>query len=538
MNTPNPNRAANEKAVAELRGHLAHHERPFSNSAIEKQHQKNKLTVAERLDLLFDPGEERFEIGTFAAMGMYEEHGEIVSAGVRTVLGRVSGHDCMVIASDSMVKGGAWFPLTAKKTLLAQEIALENRLPVIYLVDSAGIFLPLAAESFADRDHAGRIFYHNARLSALGVPQIAAVMGPCVAGGAYIPALCDELLMVRGTSGIFLAGPHLVKAAIGEEIDIEKLGGADTHMQLSGMADYEDDSDAECLERIRRLAAHWPTLPPCSFPIDEPAPPELDPERLLEILPGDRRAAYDMREILKCIVDSGSWEEYKADYGATLLAGTARIEGRVVGILANQRLITRTGRGEMQIGGVLYSDSADKGARFVLVCNQKRIPILFFQDVTGFMVGGRAEQGGIIKDGAKLVNAVSNTTVPKLTIVVGNSNGAGNYALCGRAYGPRFMVAWPSARIAVMGGDQAASTLLSIEKTKAKAALTKEQEAELLERLRKVYDESASPYHAASRLWIDAVIDPRNSRAALAHLLRIACRRDPAEGFRVGVFQV
>jgi acetyl-CoA carboxylase carboxyltransferase component len=535
---PQDHRAANEKVVQALNNRLSHYTQPFSKDAIAKQHQKKKLSIAERLDLLFDPAETRFEVGTFAALGMYQEHGEITSAGVRTVIGKVSGRDCIVIASDSMVKGGAWFPLTIRKTLLAQQIARENHLPAIYLVDSAGIFLPLESECFPDRDHAGRIFYNNARLSALGIPQIAAVMGPCVAGGAYIPALCDELLMVKGTSGIFLAAPHLVKAAIGEETDIEKLGGADTHMQFSGMADYEDDTEEACLKRVRRLAAEWPVLTPTSYTVAEPAEPELDPERLLEILPADRRAAYDMRELLRCIVDAGSWEEYKKDYGETLITTTARIKGRTVGLLANQRLITRTGRGEMQIGGVLYSESADKGARFVLNCNQKQIPLLFFQDVTGFMVGTRAEQGGIIKDGAKLVSAVSNSRVPKITIVVGNSNGAGNYALCGRAYDPRFTIAWPSARIAVMGGDQAANTLLSIEKSKVKEPLTKDQEKEILDRLREVYEETASPYYAAARLWIDAIIDPRSTRDTLDHLLRIACRRDPPDEFKVGVFQV
>lgn len=536
MNEPNGNRAHHLESLDRLREKREFHRNPFNAEAVEKQHGKNKLSVRERLDLLFDPGEARFEVGAFAADGMYTAHGQIVSGGCRAEIGKVSGHDCIVIANDSMVKGGAWFPITIKKTLLAQRVAMENHLPVIYLVDSAGIFLPLEADCFADENHAGRVFFNNSRLTAMGIPQIAAVMGPSVAGGAYIPALCDELLMVKGTSGIFLAGPHLVKAAVGEETDMETLGGSETHMNLSGMADYEDETEEECLARIRRLAKDWPrratddALPPVG--------PSRDPDEILDMLPADRRSAYDMHNILDCLVDAGSWEEYKKDYGMTLLTGTARIEGRPVGILANQRLVCRSGQGEMQIGGVLYSDSADKGARFVLNCNQKRIPLLFLQDVTGFMVGSRAERGGIIKDGAKLVNAVSNSRVPKITVVVGNSNGAGNYALCGRAYGPRFTLAWPTARIAVMGAEQAAKTLLGIEKLRGREPLSPEQEKETLDRLREVYEETASPYHAASRLWVDAMIDPRETREVLSHLLRIVAAAPMPEAFNLGVFQV
>lgn len=530
------NRDANLQAIEELHRRLDENARAGSEAAIARQHAKNKLTIPERLDRLFDPEEPRFEVGAFAAHGQYEEHGRIESAGVRTVIGRVSGHDAIVIANDSMVKSGTWFPLTIKKILRAQQIGMENRLPLIYLVDSGGLFLPLQHDSFPDHDHAGRIFYNNARLSAMGVPQIAAVMGPCVAGGAYIPALCDELLMVKGTSGIFLGGPYLVKAAIGEDADIEALGGSSTHTRLSGMADFEDEDDASCLARVRRLAARWPE--PSDDVRSEARAPEEDPERILDVLPADRRSAYDMRELLRSIIDAGSWEEYKAEYGKALLTGAARIEGRAVGIVASQRLTTGTGRGEMQIGGVIYSDSADKAARFVLGCNQKKIPLLFLQDVTGFMVGTRAEQGGIIKDGAKLVNAVSNSEVPKITLVIGNSYGAGNYALCGRAYGPRFMIAWPSAQIAVMGGDQAADTILSIEKTKMPEGLSKEDEQAILDRIRRTYEATVSPYYAAARLWVDAIVDPRATRAALAHLLRIACRVDPQERMRLGVFQV
>ncbi len=539
MSASGSNRAVHLAAAAELERLLLENAQAGSPSAIERQHKKGKLTIPERLELLFDPQSPRFEIGAFAAAGMYEEWGEITSAAVRTVIGRVSGRDCIVIANDSMVKSGTWFPLTIKKILRAQEIGLENRLPLIYLVDSGGLFLPLQAESFPDKENGGRIFFNNARLSAAGVPQIAAVMGPCVAGGAYIPALCDELLMVRGAGGIFLGGPHLVKAAIGEVADIEQLGGASTHARLSGMADYEDVSDAASLERLRRRAAQWPEPPPSSYAHGPTAQPESPADAILDLLPADPRAGYDMRAVLRCIIDAGSWEEYKTAYGQTLLTATARLEGRTIGVVANQRLVTRSGQGEMQIGGVIYSDSSDKAARFILNCNQKQIPLLFVQDVTGFMVGTRAEQGGIIKDGAKLVNAVSNSRVPKVTLIVGNSYGAGNYALCGRAFGPRFMLAWPSARIAVMGGDQAADTILSIEKSKlGDRPMRPDEEAAILDRIRKTYEAALSPYYAAARLWVDAVIDPRHTRAALVHLFSIACRYDPRPEFKLGVFQV
>ena len=531
-------REANLKAIEELQRRLEENARAGSDEAIAKQHSKGKLTIPERLDLLFDPDAQRFEVGAFAAKGDYEEHGRIESAGVRTVLGKVSDHDCIVIANDSMVKSGTWFPLTIKKILRAQQIGMENRLPLIYLVDSGGLFLPLQHDSFPDHDHAGRIFYNNARLSAMGVPQIAAVMGPCVAGGAYIPALCDEILMVKGTSGIFLGGPYLVKAAIGEDADIEALGGSLTHTRLSGMADFEDEDDASCLARVRRLAAQWPESAPSTYRESEARAPAEDSERLLELLPAGRRSAYDTRDILGAITDAGSWEEYKEEYGKSLVTGTARVGGRVVGIIASQRLNTKTAKGEMRIGGVVYSDSADKAARFVLNCNQKKVPLIFVQDVTGFMVGTRAEQGGIIKDGAKLVNAVSNSEVPKITLVIGNSYGAGNYALCGRAFGPRFMIAWPSAQIAVMGGDQAADTILSIEKAKVPAGLPEEEAQAILDQVRRTYEATVSPYHAAAHLWVDAIIDPRATRDVLKHLLRVACRVAPEQGMRVGVFQV
>jgi 3-methylcrotonyl-CoA carboxylase beta subunit len=526
------------EVVAELAAIRARYASAGSEAAIQKQHSKQKLTIPERLDLLFDEGSARFEVAQLAAMGHYEEHGDITSAGVRTVVGTVSGRACIVIANDSMVKSGTWFPLTIKKILRAQEIGMENRLPLIYLVDSGGLFLPLQDESFPDRDHAGRIFYNNARLSAAGVPQIAAVMGPCVAGGAYIPALCDEILMVKGTSGIFLGGPHLVEAAIGEKADIEQLGGASTHTRLSGMADYEDEDEPSCLARVRRLAALWPRPPATRYVTGAPKSPARKPDELLDILPADRTGAYDMRHVLDCIVDKGSWEEYKASYGQTLLTGTARIAGRAVGIVASQRTVARDGKGEMQVGGVIYSDAADKAARFVLDCNQKQTPLLFFQDVTGFMIGTRAERGGIIKDGAKLVNAVANSRVPKITVVVGNSYGAGNYALCGRAYQPRFMLAWPTAEIGVMAASNAAETMLGIEKSKTGGALDPEQERAVLGRIRERYERALSPYHAAANLWVDALIDPRETRDVLDHLLHVACAHDPADHFNVGVFQV
>ncbi len=534
--------------LQDLERRLAEQSVAGSEAAIARQHSKGKLTIPERLDLLLDRTADRFEIGAFAADGMYTDQGRIVAAGVRVVIGKVSGRDCIVIANDSMVKSGTWFPLTIRKILRAQEVAMENRLPAIYLVDSGGLFLPLQHESFPDHDGAGRIFYNNARLSALGVPQIAAVMGPCVAGGAYIPALCDELLMVQGTSGIFLGGPYLVKAAIGEDADSEALGGASTHTKLSGMADFEDATEERCLARVRRLAAQWPSCEPRDGDSDGAASeppsvvdrvsPEGDPASILTILPEDRRSAYDMRELLAHVIDRGSWEEYKADYGKTLLTATARIGGKAVGIVANQRLVTKNAAGEMQIGGVIYSDSASKAARFVLGCNQKSLPLVFFQDVTGFMVGTRAEQGGIIKDGAKLVSAVSNSRVPKITVIVGNSYGAGNYALCGRAYAPRFLLAWPTASIAVMGGEQAADTILSIEKAKAKGTLSSDEESEILARIRRAYEASESPYYAAARLWADAIIDPRTTRDVLSRLLDITARAPQEDSFNLGVFQV
>ncbi len=531
---PHPNVAACDELARRLRENATHHPK-----AIAKQHEKNKLTVPERLDLVLDAGAPRFEVGAFAADDMEGAYGgKITAAGCRVVIGQIHGRPAMVIANDSMVKAGAWFPLTIRKMLRGQEIAIENRLPTVYLVDSAGVYLPLQEEIFPDRDHAGRIFYNNSRMSAMGIPQVAVVCGPCVAGGAYLPVLSDEVLMVRGTSSMFLAGPFLVEAAIGEKIDAEALGGAEMHGRMSGTADYEEESEQSALSRVREIARGW-RRDPANFVREVPADPARPAQDILTILPAARSAAYDMRKVLDCIVDAGSFTEFKKSFGRTILCGTARIDGWAVGIVANQRELVKSGAGEIQIGGVIYSDSADKAARFVLLCNQKGLPIIYLQDVTGFMVGSRAERGGIIKDGAKLVNAVSNSRVPQITVVAGNSNGAGNYALCGRAFGPRFVVAWPTSRISVMGGDQAAKTLLSLEKQRRGEGhpMTRDEEQAFLARTVERYNECSSPYHAASKLWIDAVIDPRETRATISRLVA-ACNEAPLPPeFRSGVIQ-
>lgn len=532
------NDAANRAVCEVLAKRLAENASPGDAKAVARQHEKKKLTIPERLDLLFDKGSWREEIGAFVADDMYAEHGGgITAGGCRVVIGLIQGRPTMVIANDSMVKAGAWFPITIRKMLRGQAIAIENRLPTVYLVDSAGVFLPLQEEIFPDKDHAGRIFYNNSRMSAMGIPQVAAVLGPCVAGGAYLPVLSDEMLIVQGSGHVFLAGPYLVEAAIGEKIDAESLGGAAMHGQLSGTADYEEPSEESALLKVREIARTW-TRHSAGFIREKAAPPALPTEELLSILPASRQQPYDMRKLLSAMMDEGSMIEVKENYGKSLLCATARIDGWAVGIVANQRQLVRSGAGEMQIGGVIYADAADKAARFILNCNQKGLPIIYFQDVTGFMVGSRAERGGIIKDGAKLVNAVSNSRVPQITVVLGNSNGAGNYALCGRAFGPRFMVAWPMSRISVMGGEQAAKTLLSLEKQRRKAnPLTAEEEKAFLAKTIERYDECSTPYHAASRLWIDAVIDPRGTRAVLSHLLEAANEAPLAPAFQNGVMQ-
>jgi 3-methylcrotonyl-CoA carboxylase beta subunit len=511
--------------------------------AQEKQRAQGKMTARERVAALCDPGAEFQELGIWAAEGMYQEFGGAPAAGVVVGMGRISGREAVVVANDATVKAGAWFPMTCKKVLRAQEIALENRLPIVYLVDSAGVFLPLQDEIFPDREHFGRAFYNNARLSAEGVFQMAAVMGSCVAGGAYLPIMSDEAHIVEGTGSIFLAGPHLVKAAIGEQIDIEELGGAVVQCDVSGVVDHRHPDEASCLAKIRSQFTQLARPPAAPFARREPAPPLYDEEELYGVLPVDRTRPYDVHEVLARLLDGSELDEYKATYGRTLVCGTGWIDGWAVGVVANQRSIvpraTGTGPGdkELQIGGVIYSDSADKGARFVELCNQKRLPLLFVQDVTGFMVGSRAERGGIIKDGAKMVNAVANSTVPKITLFAGNSYGAGNYAMCGKAYGARFLYAWPSAAIAVMGGDQASQTLLSIQTKNRGEGVTEEEKSRRLAEIKARYDAAMDPRYAAARLWVDAIVDPAGTRRVLARSLAAAAHNPEVLPFRTGVLQ-
>lgn len=509
--------------------------------AIEKQRERNKLTARERISYLCDKDQPFIEIGAFAGFEMYEEQGGCAAGGTVAGLGYVSGRQCVIVANDQTVKAGAWFPITGKKNLRLQEIAMENRLPVIYLVDSAGVFLPMQDEIFPDKEHFGRVFRNNARMSAMGITQIAAVMGACVAGGAYLPIMSDETLMVEGNGSIFLAGPYLVKAAIGEETDNETLGGAVTHTEISGIADYKFKTEQECLDHIKQIMSKLGAPAQAGFNRIAPAPPKKEMDGIYSIMPEGNLKPYDMLEIIERIVDDSVFEQFKADYGKSILCGYARIEGWAVGIVANQRLISRNKKGEMQIGGVIYNDSADKAARFIMNCNQKKIPLVFLQDVTGFMVGSRSEHSGIIKDGAKLVNAVANSVVPKITIIIGNSYGAGNYAMCGKAYDPRFIYAWPSAKIAVMGGEQAAKTLLQIQVANLKAQgkeVSAEVEKELLDRIKASYEKQTSPYYAAARLWVDAIIDPIETGRTIAESIAAANQNPEMEVFRTGVFQV
>lgn len=508
--------------------------------AIEKQHEKNKLTPRERVDYLIDPGSQFLEIGTFAGYGLYEDQGGCPAGGTVAGIGYVSGRQCVILANDQTVKAGAWFPITGKKNLRLQEIAMENHLPVIYLVDSAGVFLPMQDEIFPDKEHFGRIFRNNARMSAMGITQIAAVMGPCVAGGAYLPIMSDETLMVEGNGSIFLAGPYLVKAAIGEDIDTETLGGAETHNALSGIADYKFPSEKECLDHIKKIMGKLGAPAFAGFNRAAAKVPVKPPEELYSIMAEGNAKPYDMRDLISCLVDDSAFDEFKSEYGKSILCGYARIEGWAVGIVANQRLIVKSKKGEMQMGGVIYNDSADKAARFILNCNQKKIPLVFLQDVTGFMVGSRSEHSGIIKDGAKLVNAVANSVVPKITIIVGNSYGAGNYAMCGKAYDPRFIYAWPTAKIAVMGGDQAAKTLMQIQVASMKAKgleVTAEQEQQVLQTIKAKYDEQTSPYYAAARLWVDDIIDPVQTRQVIASGIEAANNNPDIAPLKTGVFQ-
>ncbi|MCU0397199.1 MAG: acyl-CoA carboxylase subunit beta [Cyclobacteriaceae bacterium] len=509
------------------------------NKKIDEQHQKGKLTARERIEYLIDKGSSFLEIGLFAGEGMYEEYGGCPSAGVVTGLGYIQGRQCAIVANDATVKAGAWFPITAKKNLRIQEIAMENRLPIVYLVDSAGVFLPMQDEIFPDKEHFGRQFRNNARMSSMGIVQIAAIMGSCVAGGAYLPIMSDEAMIVDKTGSIFLAGSYLVKAAIGEDIDNETLGGATTHCEISGVTDNKFPNDQACLDYIRSLFDKLGHTGKAGFNRIAPSLPKEDPSEIYGLIPSDRVKPYDTLEIIKRLVDDSQFDEYKELYGKTLICGTARIDGWAVGIIANQRKVVKTRKGEMQMGGVIYSDSADKAARFIMNCNQRRIPLLFIQDVSGFMVGSKAEHGGIIKDGAKMVNAMANSTVPKFTLIIGNSYGAGNYAMCGKAYDPRLIFAWPTAQIAVMSGASAAKTLLQIRVNALKAQgkeITGDEEKSLLKEITDRYNDQLSPYYAASRLWVDGVIDPLETRKVISMGIE-AANHAPVERFNVGVIQ-
>lgn len=537
----NKNEDINRLAASELKQKKEKIRLGGGKKKIEKQHAKGKLTARERIEKLTDKGSRITEIGTFAGDGMYQEYGGCPSGGVVTVLAYVKKRLCVIVANDATVKAGAWFPITAKKNLRAQEIAMENRLPIIYLVDSAGVFLPMQDEIFPDKEHFGRIFRNNAKMSAMGIVQIAAVMGSCVAGGAYLPVMSDEAIIVEKTGTIFLAGSYLVKSAIGEKVDNETLGGAETHTEISGVIDYKAENDEQALAKIRSLIDK--TCKPekkCCLDRAEPKPPRKNPKEIFGILPATREKPYDMREIIERITDDSGFEEYKAGYGKTLLCGYARIDGWPVGIVANQRTVNKTKKGEMQFGGVIYSDSADKAAHFVMNCNQKRIPLVFFHDVTGFMVGKRSEHGGIIKDGAKMVNAVSNSVVPKFTVIVGNSYGAGNYAMNGKAYDPRLIVAWPSAKIAVMSGASAAKTLLQIQKASLKAKgeeLSKADEEALYNKIEKRYNTQTTPYYAAARLWTDEIINPMETRKYISTGIEAASHNSTREEYKTGVIR-
>lgn len=509
--------------------------------AIAKQKEKGKLTPRERITYLVDKDSTFMEIGSFAGFNMYVEHGGCPAGGTVAGLGYVSGRQCVIVANDQTVKAGAWFPITGKKNLRMQEIALQNNLPVIYLVDSAGVYLPMQDEIFPDKEHFGRMFYNNAQMSAKGIVQIAAVMGACVAGGAYLPIMSDETLMVEGAGSIFLAGPYLVKAAIGEDVDTETLGGAVTHTEISGIADYKFKTEKDCLDQVKRIIGKISDGTKAGFNRAESKKPAKKMQDIYDIFPADGTKPYDMLEVIHRLVDGSEFDQYKEDYGKTILCGYARIDGWAVGIVANQRKIVKSKKGEMQMGGVIYNDSADKAARFILNCNQKKIPLIFLQDVTGFMVGSRSEHSGIIKDGAKLVNAVANSIVPKITIIIGNSYGAGNYAMCGKAYDPRFIFAWPTAKIAVMGGDQAAKTLLQIQVAGMKAKgkeVSAEEEKKLLDEIKGKYEEQTSPYYAAARLWVDEIIDPADTRKLVAQTLAAADNNPNFASFATGVFQV
>ncbi len=538
--TFNKNEDFNKQLLYELKTKLKKVEAGGGEKNAAKQHEKGKMLARERIHNLIDKESYFLEIGAFAADGMYAEHGGCPSAGVIAGIGMVSGRQCVIVANDATVKAGAWFPMTAKKNLRAQEISIENKLPIIYLVDSAGVFLPLQDEIFPDKEHFGRIFRNNAIMSSMGIIQIAAIMGSCVAGGAYLPIMSDEAMIVEGTGSVFLAGSYLVKSAIGEDVDNETLGGATTQCEISGVTDYKHKDDKTCLESIRNIMSHTGANNKAGFDRAIPAAPKRKETDVYGILPDTRDQQYSMNDMLDCILDNGSFEEYKALYGKSIVCGLGRIDGWAVGIVANQRKVVKSKKGEMQFGGVIYSDSADKATRFIMNCNQKKIPLVFLQDVTGFMVGSRSEHGGIIKDGAKMVNAVSNSVVPKFTVVIGNSYGAGNYAMCGKAYDPRLMVAWPSARLAVMSGGSASKTLLQMEVASLKAKgqlITPEAEKELLDSITKRYDQQTSPYYAAARLWVDAIIDPADTRKVISTGISAANHAPIEKQFNVGIIQ-
>ncbi|WP_375324325.1 acyl-CoA carboxylase subunit beta [Flagellimonas sp. GZD32] len=537
----NKNEDHNKLQLSDLKRRLAKVKLGGGKGRIEKHHAKGKMTARERIDYLLDNDTDSIEIGAFAGEDMYQEHGGCPSGGVVVKVGYVKGKQCVVVANDATVKAGAWFPITGKKNLRAQEISIENKLPIIYLVDSAGVYLPMQDEIFPDKEHFGRIFRNNAIMSSMGITQIAAVMGSCVAGGAYLPIMSDEALIVDKTGSIFLAGSYLVKAAIGESIDNETLGGATTHSEISGVTDYKAKDDKDALDKIKNIVDKIGDFDKAGFNRSEPKKPVENPDDIYGILPRSRSDQYDMLEIIKRLVDDSEFEQYKEGYGKTILTGYARIDGWAVGIVANQRKVVKTKKGEMQFGGVIYSDSADKATRFIANCNQKKIPLVFLQDVTGFMVGSKSEHGGIIKDGAKMVNAVSNSVVPKFTIVIGNSYGAGNYAMCGKAYDPRLIVAWPSAELAVMSGNSAAKVLMQIEKAsleKSGEPLDAEKEKALFDEIKQRYDNQISPYYAAARLWTDGIIDPLDTRKWISMGIEAANHSPIEKPFNMGVLQV
>ena len=537
----NKNEDHNKLLITDLKQKFAKIKLGGGEKRIEKLHNEGKMTARERIDYLLDANAKNIEIGGFVGYGMYEEHGGCPSGGVVVKIGYIKGKQCVVVANDATVKAGAWFPITAKKNLRAQEIAMQNRLPIIYLVDSAGVYLPLQDEIFPDKEHFGRIFRNNAQMSSMGITQIAAVMGSCVAGGAYLPIMSDEAMIVDKTGSIFLAGSYLVKAAIGEDIDNETLGGATTHCEISGVTDYKAKDDKDALDRIKNIVSKIGDFDKAGFNREKSQKPAFDEKEIYGILPKARNEQYDMNEIIKRLVDNSEFDTYKDGYGQTIITGYARIDGWAVGIVANQRTVLKSKTGEMQFGGVIYSDSADKATRFIANCNQKKIPLVFIQDVTGFMVGSKSEHGGIIKDGAKMVNAVANSVVPKFTVIVGNSYGAGNYAMCGKAYDPRLIFAWPSAELAVMGGTQAAKVLAQIETSSLKAkgeTINEIKEKEVFDKIKARYDEQVSPYYAASRLWTDAIVDPLDTRTWISMGIEAANHSPIEKKFNMGVLQV